>query len=148
MSELRDRLVAVALEWQASYGNAPSITSAVAEYDAAELVGCGKDEYCAQMKLRSAVAKGHDFVHDGKRYQVKANRPSGRPGSPVTLVAKPANYDWDCLVWLLYDSRYRLQEAWLWEREAYRRRFGDQRRISPKDMREGKSLFSISPEGA
>jgi hypothetical protein len=99
------------------------------------------------MKLRSAVAKGHDFVHAGKRYQVKANRPSGRPGSPVTLVAKPTNYEWDYLVWLLYDSTYSLQEAWLWEREAYLHRFGEQKRLSPKDMRGGRTLLSISREG-
>jgi hypothetical protein len=93
------------------------------------------------MKLRSAVARGHDFTHACKRYQVKANRPSGRPGSPVTLVAKPMNYDWDFLIWLLYDANYRLKEAWMWEREAYRRRFGEQKRLSPKDMREGQALL-------
>jgi len=37
--KLRDSLVAVTLEWERVFGVAPSITSAVSEYDAACLVG-------------------------------------------------------------------------------------------------------------
>lgn len=36
--KLRDILVDVALQWQASFGIAPSITSSISEYDAAMLV--------------------------------------------------------------------------------------------------------------
>lgn len=36
---LREKLTGIALQWQANYGVAPSITSAIPEYDAAKLVG-------------------------------------------------------------------------------------------------------------
>ncbi len=36
--KLRDKLVDIALQWQASFGVAPSITSSISEYDAAMLV--------------------------------------------------------------------------------------------------------------
>jgi hypothetical protein len=141
---LRQRLVEVALRWQARFGNAPAITAAISEYDAAKLVGLSDDDYSSQMQGRTVVAKGYDFEARGKRFQVKANRPSGRPGSPVTLVAKPKNYNWDALVWLLYDPDYRLQEAWLWEVANYRRRFAAKKRLSPSDMRLGKQLAVIA----
>ena len=35
---LRDKLVDIALQWQAIFGVAPSITSSISEYDAAMLV--------------------------------------------------------------------------------------------------------------
>ena len=35
---LRQRLVAVALEWEREFVNAPSITSVISEYDASEAV--------------------------------------------------------------------------------------------------------------
>ena len=60
------------------------------------------------MRDRTAVSRGADFVHQGKRYQVKANRPSGKPGSKVTLVAKASNYEWDFLVWMHYTTAYEL----------------------------------------
>lgn len=137
MESLRQRLVSVVLEWEQAYGVAPHITGAVAEVDAARILECAEYEYCSQMKGRTAVSRGHDFEFQGKRYQVKANRPSGKPGSFVTLVAKPTNYDWDRLVWILYDSGYWVQEAWLWEVDEYRERFVSQKRMSPRDMRDG-----------
>ena len=36
--KLRDKLVDIALQWQANFGVAPSITSSISEYDAAMLV--------------------------------------------------------------------------------------------------------------
>lgn len=42
---LRDILVDVALQWQASFGIAPSITSSISEHDAAMLVGMSEKEY-------------------------------------------------------------------------------------------------------
>ncbi len=143
MKTLRDRLVSVALEWERVYGIAPQITSAIAEYDAARLVKCSEKEYCTQMQGRTAVSKGHDFIFEGKRYQVKANRPSGKPGSFVTLVGKAANFNWDFLVWVLYDRMFQLQEAWLWDVKAYRQRFEFQKRLSPNDMRAGKALHAL-----
>ncbi len=139
--DLRARLVALALEWEATFGVAPHITSAVSEHDAAILVGLSTDEYSTACIGRTAVSRGHDFIFQGKRYQVKANRPSGKPGSPVTLVAKPTNYDWDFLIWVLYDRRYQIQQAWLWSVAQYQAALGSNTRISPADMRLGKRLL-------
>lgn len=109
---LRSHLVETALSWQARFGVAPAITAALSELDAALLLGMSEDDYSLDCSHRTAVTKGHDFSYLGCRYQVKANRPSGRPGSPVTLVAKVNNYEWDRLIWILYDRCYVLQEAW------------------------------------
>ncbi|HPA19522.1 MAG TPA: hypothetical protein PLU30_17375 [Verrucomicrobiae bacterium] len=138
---LRDELIRTALEWQRIYGNAPSITGALGEYDAAMLVGCSEEAYRKQMALRSVVAPGHDFEHDGKRYQVRANRPSGRPGSPVTLVNKPKKLDWDFFVWVHYYEDFTLREAWLWPTSDFVAAFSHKNRLSPEDMRRGKRLF-------
>jgi hypothetical protein len=78
-NELRNRLVATALEWQGAFGVAPAITSVLSEFDAAMLVGCALDSYCGDGAARTAVSRGHDFISNGLRYQVKANRPSGKP---------------------------------------------------------------------
>ena len=92
------------------------------------------------MKDQTAVAKGSDFHHNNIRYQIKANRPSGKPGSKVTLVPKAKNYEWDILIWLLYDKHYVLQEAWQWDVQNYKDKFHEQKRLSPKDYRKGKQL--------
>ena len=101
---LRDKLVEIALQWQAKFGVAPQITAAVSEYDAAMLVGMSESEYSEYMQDKTAVNKGYDFVFNHTRYQVKGNRPSGKPGSTVTIVAKATNYLWDKLIWILYDK--------------------------------------------
>ena len=137
---LREQLVSVALQWEQRFGNAPAITSALSEYDAALLVGLTETEYAAAMAGATAVRKGYDFKHNRKRYQVKGNRPSGKPGSFVTWVPKAANYDWDYLVWVLYDRRYVIQEAWLWDVEAYRSSFHVMGRLSPTHYRGGRKL--------
>ena len=49
---LRDRLVAVALEWQRRYGVAPPITAPISELDAARLVGM-PDEAYSKFKVTS-----------------------------------------------------------------------------------------------
>jgi hypothetical protein len=135
---LRDQLVTLALAWQDRFAIAPRITDSIAEFDAAMLVGMSDDEYAAAMRGRTAVSKGYDFVFRKVRYQVKANRPSGAKGSKVTLVSKAKNYDWDVLLWILYDREYRLQEVWRWTVTDYRAAFHRVRRISPADMRQGK----------
>lgn len=111
--KLRDKLADIALQWQASFGVAPSITSSISEYDAAMLVGMSEKEYSDYMRDKTAVAKGTDFVYRNIKYQVKANRPSGK-GSFVTKVPKASNYLWDKLIWILYDKNYMMQEAWEW----------------------------------
>jgi hypothetical protein len=130
------------------YGVAPAITSALSEYDAAALVGCPETDYCVGAALRTAVSKGHDFVFTGKRYQVKGNRPSGKAGSPVTLVSKAKNFEWDFLVWVLYDTQYNVVEAWQWEVADYRKRFEFEKRLSPAHMRQGTRLYPVAPNKA
>lgn len=142
MSKIRQQLVQVALQWQDSFGVAPSITSSVSEFDASQLIGMSEADYSSFMQNQTAVQRGLDFVHEGIRYQVKANRPSGKPGSKVTLVPKAKNYEWDVLVWILYDVDYEIQEAWAWDVEVYREKFEDIKRLSPSDYRGGKSLLN------
>jgi hypothetical protein len=140
LPDLRTRLVDVALQWERSFGVAPHITSAISEYDAALLVGHSEESFGKDCIGRTAVSRGADFTCSGLRYQVKANRPSGKPGSPVTKVAKASNYDWDRLIWLLYDRFYALQEAWEWEVDSYHLAFGAQAHVRPPDMRGGRCL--------
>ncbi len=133
MNMLRDKLVDIALQWQTKFGVAPQITTVISEYDAAMLVGMPESEYSEYMQDKTAVNKGSDFVYNHQRYQVKANRPSGKPGSKVTIVAKATNYLWDKLIWILYDKHYVMQEAWEWDVEKYKLEFDGKNRISPDD---------------
>jgi hypothetical protein len=140
MKDLRDQLVNVALAWEGSFGNAPHITAALSELDAALLVGFPIEEYARSMQGMTAVQRGHDFKFNGARYQVKANRPSGKRGSFVTLVPRAHNFEWDYLIWILYNSRYEIQEAWLWEVAPYREAFEFVKRLSPAHYRNGQRL--------
>jgi hypothetical protein len=87
------------------------ITSVISEFDVAQLLGCDDQTYSKIMKGNTGVTKGYDFIYNGIKYQIKGNRPSGRCGSKVTLVPKAKNYDWDFLIWILYDTRFNIQEA-------------------------------------
>jgi len=140
MNDLRHRLVAVTLEWERAFANAPSIATAISEYDAAMLLGLSGVEYSRTMRGATSVQKGYDFKHNGIRYQVKGTRPSGKPGSHITKVPSATNYDWDQLVWVSYNSKYEIHEAWLWDVEAYKAKFHDVKRLSPSHMRQGKRL--------
>lgn len=141
MSKIRDQLVETALQWQEGFGVAPSIVSSISELDAALLVGMSETEYSSLMQSQTAVQRGHDFIFNNVRYQVKANRPSGKPGSKVTLVPKAKNYEWDILVWLLYNKEYEIQEAWAWKVEVYKNQFHEVKRLSPKHYRGGENLL-------
>jgi hypothetical protein len=146
--DLRERLVNVALEWESYFGIAPSITTAISELDAARLVGINEDTYCSAGKLRTAVTKDTDFDCDGIRYQVTANRPSGKKGSSVTLVSQKTEkkrkpFGWDRLIWILYDRSYNMQEAWQFEADDYRSKFSHLTRLSPAHMRKGRCLFPV-----
>ncbi|WP_373332639.1 hypothetical protein P6F15_05195 [Thiopseudomonas alkaliphila] len=138
---LRKKLIDVALEWQERFGVSPQITTPISEYDAAMLVGMSEDEYSAYMQDKTAVSKGADFAFKGIRYQVKGNRPSGKPGSFITMVPKATNYDWDKLIWVLYNKDYVMQEAWEWDVQTYKQAFHDIKRLSPKHYRQGKCLY-------
>lgn len=135
---LRKKLVELALKWQNRYGVAPSITSTVSEYDAAMLLGMSDEQYSSYMQDKTAVARGHDFIFEGVKYQIKAHRPSGKPGSKISNAGKARNYEWDVLIWIRYSVNYEIEEAWLWDREAYIENFEKKTRISPDNMRKGK----------
>lgn len=134
---LRQELVEISMKWQSKYGVSPAITSAISEYDAALIVGMSDKEYSNYMQDRTAVSRGWDFVHNNIRYQIKAHRPSGKPGSKITNAGKAKNYDWDKLIWIRYDVEFNIQEVWCWDREAYINNFHTKVRISPEDMRQG-----------
>lgn len=153
---MRNRLVSLSLEWEEAFGVAPSITSAISELDAAVLVGFKIDRYtdaeiatlknigfelmptyAEEMQGKSAVRKGYDFKYDGKRYQVKSNRPSGKPGSYVTRSPKPSNLEWDILIYILYDKHYVVQEAWLWKLDEFKNILHAKERLGPSDYRLG-----------
>jgi hypothetical protein len=138
--QLRDLLVKVSLEWEKRFVNAPRATSALAEYEAAKLKGTSLRSGEGHDASDTAVTKGMDFRHRNKGYQVKGNRPSGKKGSRVTLVNKARNYNWDYLIWVLFDQNYVIQEAWQHSKDSYRKRFGNKKRLSPDDMRLGRRL--------
>ena len=140
MENLRKKLVESALEWELAFGNAPCITSVISELDAALILGASAKEYSVSMQGMTSVRKGYDFRFNGVRYQVKANRPSGKPGSFVTLAGKARNYEWDYLIWILYNPKYEIREAWLWEVSAYKAAFDAIMRLSPSHYRRGKRL--------
>lgn len=140
MQELRQNLIKVTLEWQRQYGVAPAITSTLSEYDAAKLIGMSDQDYAEYMCDRTAVSRGHDFIHNKIQYQIKAHRPSGKPGSFITNAGKARNYDWDILIWIRYNTEYEIQEAWAWTRETYISAFDSATRVSPIDMRKGQRL--------
>ena len=105
------------------------------------LIGMPESEYSDYMQDKTAVSKGADFIYKNTRYQVKANRPSGKKGSFVTMVPKASNYEWDKLIWILYDSKYVIQEAWEWSVQDYKYAFDTKKRLSPNDYRKGKCLY-------
>jgi hypothetical protein len=131
----------VSLEWEKRFAVAPRITADLAEYDAAKLAGTSLRIGKGRKESDTAVMRGIDFWKENLRYQVKSNRPSGKPGSPVTLVGKASNFDWDRLVWILYNREYQIEEAWEFSTNRYRRLFQSKSRISPDDMRKGSKLF-------
>jgi hypothetical protein len=142
---LRYRLVSVALEWQRLFRVAPQITGALAEYDAARLVRKA-DRKSAIEYGHSAVTRGHDFIFNRLRYQVKGSRPSSTSKRAfVTKVAKPNNYDWDVLIWILYDPSYEMLEAWQWKVRDFKQEFKLKEHIRPPDLRRGLQIFPIAP---
>lgn len=138
--QLRDLLVQISLEWERRFAVAPQITASIAEYDAAKLVGTSLRIGKGRVESDTAVTKGVDFRKGGIFYQVKSNRPSGKPGSKVTLVGKARSFDWHKLVWILYNRKYNIEEAWEFTRKTYRKLFESKKRISPDDMRKGTRL--------
>jgi hypothetical protein len=58
----------------------------------------------------------------------------------VTRVAKATNYEWDRLVWLRYDRKFKILEAWEWTVDDYRAAFEGLPRLNPADMRRGRDV--------
>jgi hypothetical protein len=145
--ELRERLVQVSLEWESYFGVLPTITKSISELDAALLVGMSEHAYCADGQLRTAVTAGLDFLYGEIRYQITANRPSGKKGSPVTWVnqktEKKKAFGWDRLIWILYDRLFIIQEAWEFTADEYRKSFAHLTRLGPDHMRQGRRLFPV-----
>lgn len=140
---LRDLLVQISLEWERRFAVAPRITADVAEYDAAKLVGTSVRIGRGRRASDTAVMKGVDFRKGDEDYQVKCNRPSGKTGSVVTLVGKATSFDWDKLIWILYDREYKMQEAYEFSRDKYIKLFESKKRLSPGDMRQGTRLYPL-----
>ena len=45
------------------------------------------------------------------------------------MVPKASNYEWDRLIWILYDKDYVMQEAWEWYMKDYKMAFENQKKI-------------------
>jgi hypothetical protein len=138
---VRDQLGQTALEWEQHFGFFPGqagITAAISEYDAAMMLGHDEAGYIASIEGRSSVGRGHDFLFEGKRIQVKANRPSGRPGSAVWNAGPKVKTDgWDVLIYILYDKNYSVKEAYQFSADGYERMFSDKKALLLEDMRKG-----------
>ena len=140
MDELRQKLIETTLAWEKAFCNAPSIVSALSEFDAAMLIGCSIEEYAASMQGATVVRKGYDFKYKSNRYQVKGRRASGKPGSAVWRVPKPKNYEWDYLIFVHYTPEFEIQEAYLWDVETYKAEFDSVSLVTPKLLRAGQRL--------
>jgi hypothetical protein len=139
-NQLRDLLVKVSLEWEKRFGVAPRVTCDIAEFDAARLVGASLRLGNGRCSADTAVTNGVDFRKGSEHYQVKSNRPSGKPGSKVTLVGKATNYNWNKLVWILYDKFYNIEDAREFNCDKYKLFFESKKRLSPDDMSLGTKL--------
>lgn len=131
----RKQLVETALNWESTYGVMPSITSAVSEYDAARLIGVSGERITSAFQTQTAVTKGFDFIWNGVKYQIKANRPSGRKDSVVTMISKPKNYNWDSLIWILYDKNFNIMEVLLFSQKNFKDEFDTLKIIRPIHLR-------------
>lgn len=70
-----------------------------------------------------------------------ACRPSGKKGSKIVGFPGTSNYEWDKLIWIMYDENFTIQEATIWGVVDYRDAFDNMTRISPEGMRAGISLL-------
>lgn len=139
----RKGLVETALNWEATFRVMPAITSAVSEYDATRLIGISGKGVETIFQNQTAVTKGYDFIWNGIKYQVKANRPSGRKGSEVTMISKPKNYDWDNLIWILYDKAFLIREVLMFKQKDFKNEFDSFKIVRPKDLRKSPSAENL-----
>ena len=137
---IRRELIKSSLEWAAAFGLTPAIIGELGEVDAAYLLSKSPKMAKNILLARTPRQKGYDLLIDHQRIQVKATRSSGLPGSTITRIQKPRNDMWDLIVWINYNRDFHLQEAWLWTRRAYLKKFSQSHRISPEEFRKGKRL--------
>ncbi len=132
------------LRWEDTFGYFPGqagAMAAVSEYDVAMLLGYSESEYINCLRGRTAVSRGCDFLFQGRRIEVKANRPSGKPGSAVWNAGpKVKSISWDSLIYVLYGQDYEMLEAWKFTPELYERLFAGKSKLSLDDMRKGMLL--------
>lgn len=134
IEELKNQLIKSCLDWERLIGVAPHITSAISEYDAMKLVGMSEQEILQQSGGKTAVQKGHDFIYKYVKYQVKANRPSGKKGSSVTITSKAKNYEFDKLIWILYNTNFVIKTAYKLDVKDYKDRLGHLKYVRPNDL--------------
>jgi len=140
IDELREQLIKLCLDWEKLLGVAPHITGAISEFDAMKLIGMSEKEILDESKDKTSRQKGHDFIHNDVKYQVKANRPSYRKNSPVTITAKAKNYDFDKLIWILYNQEFVIQEAYEWNVNEYKEKCEFLKQVRPVHLRQGKRV--------
>ncbi len=147
-------MVRIALEWQESFSVAPSITTAISEYDVAvRFLGMEPVEYAKLCQGKTAVQRHVDIVdRHGISFQVKANRPSGGPGSEPTITsAKPSNLNclWNGLFWVLYHMDYSIRECWFFAPGEFSKAFEGQKYVRPARIRQtGHDLTHTEPGAA
>jgi hypothetical protein len=146
---IRDQLVQTVLKWEEMFGFFPGqagVTAAVSEYDAAMILGLSEAQYARSVDGRSSVGRGYDFMFKDKRVQVKANRPSGLPGSAVRNAGpKVKTGPWDIFIYILYDKDYAVQEVYQFDPDMYETMFSNKEKLRLEDMRKGHRLSNVRP---
>lgn len=87
-----------------------------------------------QIPLENSTLTGQNYASPN---DLPIRSAGGKPGSFVTLVPKAKNFDWDVLIWILYNKGYEIEEAWSWEAAAYRQAFEFEKRLAPIHYRAG-----------
>ena len=139
----REQLISQSLAWESAFGKSPSITGELGEIDAIFSLGFLTPETLRKRRSASAVKSKSDFEVNGLRYQVKANRPSGRPGSKVTKIGVPKPDGWDELLWVLYNKDYRVQEFWKIDHRTFWQALGGNKHLRPKIIRDSGIRLSV-----
>mgnify|MGYP003976759481 CR=1 FL=1 len=146
MPSLRDQLVNSTLEWREKYGNAPTITQSISEYDAARLIGMSEEEY-SERTIDSR--RRFNFIYKKKRYQVHGTRQFSQLPESVAIEKKTIKYGCNYFIRVLYNKSYEIQEAWLWDinsvngpdtGKGLKQYFESNDRMTFADLRLGKCL--------
>ncbi|QCF27601.1 hypothetical protein soil367_17660 [Hydrocarboniclastica marina] len=76
MENLRGQLTSTELAWERAFGIAPLINTVFSGYDAARLGGSSTGSCSLATRGTTVVQRGHDYIFNSARYQVKGNRPT------------------------------------------------------------------------